>query len=74
MGAVVALGTLRKMADDVAHEMIEWRDGGRYRDVAITDVAVIPGGMIRQGGHVYYALCPKALVFSLNRSVIAKVR
>ncbi|HEX6767542.1 MAG TPA: hypothetical protein VF103_18715, partial [Polyangiaceae bacterium] len=36
VGAVVALGMLRKLADDVAREMLAWRDGGKYRDVAIT--------------------------------------
>jgi hypothetical protein len=71
VGAVVALGALRKMTNDFARDMLEWRDGGKHRDVAITDIAILPSGMLRDGGHVYYALCPNALVFSLNRAVLA---
>jgi hypothetical protein len=70
IGAVVALGTLRKMAEDVARDMLAWRDGGKRRGVSITDIEILPSGMLRQGGHVYYALCPNALVFSLNRAVL----
>ncbi|HEX6766485.1 MAG TPA: hypothetical protein VF103_13425, partial [Polyangiaceae bacterium] len=68
VGAVVALGMLRKLASDVAREL-EWRDGGKYRDVPITDIAILPG-LVKFGGHIYYALCPKGLIFSLNRSVL----
>jgi hypothetical protein len=70
VGAVVALGTLRKMAEDIARDMFAWRDAGKHRGVSITDIEILPSGMLRQGGHVYYALCPNALIFSLNRAVL----
>ncbi|HEX6274986.1 MAG TPA: hypothetical protein VFZ53_18215 [Polyangiaceae bacterium] len=73
VGAVVALGALRKMADDVAREMIQWRDGGKYRGVAVTDIALMPARALRGEPHVYYALCPKALIFSLNRAVLERL-
>jgi hypothetical protein len=73
LGAVVALGILRKLAEEVGRDMIQWRDGGKHREVAITDVAILPSGMLRTGGHVYYALCPKALIFALNRSVLERL-
>jgi hypothetical protein len=73
VGAVVALGALRKMGDDVAREMIQWRDGGKHRGVAITDIAIMPNRLLRGEPHVYYALCPKALIFSLNRAVLERL-
>jgi hypothetical protein len=73
VGAVVALGALRKMADDVAREMIEWRDGGKHRGVPITDIAITRTPMGVGSPHVFYALCPKALVFSLNRAVLERL-
>jgi hypothetical protein len=69
-GAIIALGLLRKMAEDVARGMFEWRDGGKHRDVAITEIAILRSGILRDGGELYYALCPKALIFSLNRAVL----
>ena len=72
LGAVVALGVLRKLAEEVARDVIQWRDGGKHREVAITDVAISQSVMLR-GGHVYYALCPKALIFALNRSVLERL-
>ncbi|HVR21248.1 MAG TPA: hypothetical protein VMS65_16155, partial [Polyangiaceae bacterium] len=72
LGAVVALGVLRKLAEEVARDMIQWRDGGKHREVAITDVAILPSAMLR-GGHVFYALCPNALIFALNRSVLERL-
>ena len=73
VGAVVALGVLRKFAEDVVRDMVKWQDGGKHRDVPITDIAIVPSGMLRGGAHVYYALCPKALIFSLNRSVLERL-
>jgi hypothetical protein len=53
--------------------MIRWRDGGKYRDIPVTDIELLPSGLLREGGHVYYALCPKALVFSLHRGVLERL-
>jgi hypothetical protein len=73
VGAVVALATLRKLVNDIGRGMVEWRDDGKYRDVSITDIAVLPSGMLPGEAHVYYALCPKALIFSLNRGVLVRL-
>jgi hypothetical protein len=72
-GAVLALASLRKLADDVGRGMIEWRDGGKYRDIAITELGFVASGLFRDGAHVYYALCPKSLIFSLNRAVLEQL-
>jgi hypothetical protein len=73
VGAALALGALRKLANDTVPDMFRWRDAGKHRDVSVVELASTDRGFMREGLSLSYALCPKAIVFSLSRPVLDRL-
>jgi hypothetical protein len=65
-GAAVALETVRAFAGERFH----WHPPAPYRDVYVVDVEFRDA---RQAQHVYYAICPKALVIAFRSSTLARL-
>jgi hypothetical protein len=70
VGAALALGVLRKLANDSVPDMFRWIDGGKHRGISVVELASTDRGFMREGLSLSYALCPKAIVFSLSRPVL----
>jgi hypothetical protein len=73
VGAALALGALRKFANDSVPDMFRWRDAGKHRDVSVVELVSTDRGMMREGLSLSYALCPRAIVFSLSRPVLDRL-
>jgi hypothetical protein len=73
VGAALALGALRKLANDTVPDMFRWRDAGKHRDISIVELASTDRGFVRAGLSLSYALCPNAIVFSLSRPVLERL-
>jgi hypothetical protein len=70
VGAALALGALRKLANDTVPDMFRWRDAGKYRGISVVELSSTDRGFMREGVSLFYALCPRAIVFSLSRPVL----
>lgn len=73
VGAALALGALRKLANDTVPDMFRWRDAGKHRGITVVELASTDRGLLREGLSLSYALCPKAIVFSLSRPVLDRL-
>jgi hypothetical protein len=73
VGAALALGALRKVANDAVPDMFRWRDAGKHRDISVVELVSMDSGMMREGLSLSYALCPRAIVFSLSRPVLDRL-
>jgi hypothetical protein len=73
VGAALALGALRKLANDTVPDMFRWRDAGKHRGVSVVELASTDRGFMREGLSLSYALCPNAIVFSLSRPVLDRL-
>jgi hypothetical protein len=73
VGAALALGALRKLATDTVPDMFHWRDAGKHRDISVVELASTDRGFLRERLSLYYALCPRAIVFSFSRPVLDRL-
>jgi hypothetical protein len=73
VGAALALGMLRKMANDLVPEMFRWNDAGKHRGISIVELAYTDRTVMREDISLSYALCPNAIVFSLSRPVLERL-
>jgi hypothetical protein len=73
VGAALALGALRKLANDTVPDMFRFRDAGKHRGISVVELASTNRGFMREGLSLSYALCPKAIVFSLSRPVLDRL-
>jgi hypothetical protein len=69
VGAALALGMLRKLANDTVPDMFRWRDAGKHRGISVVEL-ISTDLTLREGLSFSYALCPNAIVFSLSRPVL----
>lgn len=73
VGAALALGALRKLANDAVPDMFRWRDAGKHRGISVVELGSTDRGFMGENLSLSYALCPHAIVFALSRPVLDRL-